>query len=76
MKTPITQFPQSGDVSIAYQVLGQGSIDLIIVPGWISHLNPHEKIPPTPAFSKGWPLSPGLSSLTNAVQVSLTGSWV
>lgn len=35
---PVTRFTQSGDASIAYQVLGQGPLDLIIVPGWVSHL--------------------------------------
>ena len=35
---PETKFTQSGDASIAYQVLGQGPLDLIIVPGWVSHL--------------------------------------
>ena len=29
----------SGDVSIAYQVVGDGPLDLIMVPGWISHLD-------------------------------------
>jgi class 3 adenylate cyclase len=29
----------SGDVSIAYQVVGEGPLDLIIVPGWISHVD-------------------------------------
>ena len=35
---PETKYTQSGDASIAYQVLGQGPLDLIIVPGWVSHL--------------------------------------
>ncbi len=35
---PETKFAQSGDASIAYQVLGQGPLDLIVVPGWVSHL--------------------------------------
>jgi pimeloyl-ACP methyl ester carboxylesterase len=35
---PETQYTLSGDVSIAYQVFGDGPIDLVIVPGWISHL--------------------------------------
>jgi len=38
MMPPVTKFTQSGDASIAYQVLGQGPLDLIIVPGWVSHL--------------------------------------
>ena len=35
---PETRYAKSGDVSIAYQVLGTGPIDLIYVPGWVSHL--------------------------------------
>jgi class 3 adenylate cyclase len=35
---PETLFTQSGDVSIAYQVMGEGPHDLLIVPGFISHL--------------------------------------
>lgn len=35
---PETKFTQSGDVSIAYQVVGEGPFDLLIVPGFISHL--------------------------------------
>jgi hypothetical protein len=28
----------SGDASIAYQIVGDGPIDLVIAPGWIFHL--------------------------------------
>lgn len=35
---PETKFAQSGDVSIAYQVLGQGPLDLVHAPGLVSHL--------------------------------------
>jgi len=33
-----TRYAKSGDVHIAYQVVGEGAVDLILVPGWISHL--------------------------------------
>ena len=36
---PETRYAMSGDVSIAYQVVGDGPLDLIMVPGWISHLD-------------------------------------
>lgn len=32
------QYAVSGDIRIAYQVLGDGPIDLVYVPGWVSHL--------------------------------------
>jgi class 3 adenylate cyclase len=35
---PETKYARSGDVSIAYQVIGTGPLDLLIVPGFISHL--------------------------------------
>jgi pimeloyl-ACP methyl ester carboxylesterase/DNA-binding winged helix-turn-helix (wHTH) protein len=35
---PPTQYAQSGDYNIAYQVLGDGPIDLVFVMGWVSHL--------------------------------------
>jgi pimeloyl-ACP methyl ester carboxylesterase/DNA-binding winged helix-turn-helix (wHTH) protein len=31
-------YARSGDVNIAYQVLGNGPIDLVFVMGWVSHL--------------------------------------
>ena len=36
-----TRYARSGDVRIAYQVVGQGSIDLVFVPGFISNLDLH-----------------------------------
>jgi pimeloyl-ACP methyl ester carboxylesterase len=33
-----TRYTQSGNVSIAYQVLGDGPTDLVMAPGWIFHL--------------------------------------
>lgn len=35
---PETNYARSGDVNIAYQVLGDGPIDLVYVPGWVSHI--------------------------------------
>jgi len=35
---PDTEYAKSGDIHIAYQVLGQGPFDLLFVHGWISHL--------------------------------------
>ncbi len=39
MKRPATKYVRSGSVSIAYQVVGRGSIDLVFVPGILSHLD-------------------------------------
>ncbi|MEA2339118.1 MAG: eukaryotic-like serine/threonine-protein kinase, partial [Thermoanaerobaculia bacterium] len=35
---PQTRYARSGDVNIAYQVIGDGPIDLVFVMGWVSHL--------------------------------------
>jgi pimeloyl-ACP methyl ester carboxylesterase/DNA-binding winged helix-turn-helix (wHTH) protein len=34
-----TRYVQSGDANIAYQVVGEGPIDLVFVMGWVSHLD-------------------------------------
>ena len=36
--TPTTKYAKSGDVHIAYQVVGDGPNDLVFVPGWVSHV--------------------------------------
>lgn len=35
---PKTQYAKSGDLHIAYQVTGSGPLDLVFVPGFVSHL--------------------------------------
>jgi len=35
---PETRYAKSGDIHIAYQVTGDGPIDLVYVPTWISHV--------------------------------------
>jgi pimeloyl-ACP methyl ester carboxylesterase len=35
---PQTRYASCGDLSIAYQVLGEGPRDIVIVPGWLSHI--------------------------------------
>jgi class 3 adenylate cyclase len=35
---PETTYAKSGDVHIAYQVVGNGPFDLVLTPGWVSHL--------------------------------------
>ena len=36
--TPETRYAKSGDVHIAYQVTGSGPLDVVLVPGFMSHL--------------------------------------
>ena len=35
---PVTHYAKSGDVSIAYQVFGEGPINLAVVPGFVSNI--------------------------------------
>jgi pimeloyl-ACP methyl ester carboxylesterase len=35
---PETRYARSGKVNIAYQVIGEGPLDLVFVPGWVSHV--------------------------------------
>jgi pimeloyl-ACP methyl ester carboxylesterase/DNA-binding CsgD family transcriptional regulator len=35
---PRTRYAKSGSVNIAYQVVGEGPIDLVMVPGFVSHV--------------------------------------
>jgi len=36
---PETRYAKSGDLNIAYQVVGQGAFDLVYVPGWVSNID-------------------------------------
>ena len=36
--TPETRYARSGSLSIAYQVVGDGPLDVLFVPGWVSHV--------------------------------------
>jgi class 3 adenylate cyclase/pimeloyl-ACP methyl ester carboxylesterase len=47
---PVTRYALSGDVSIAYQVMGDGPIDLILVPGLVSHIEFMHESPGYTAF--------------------------
>ncbi len=38
LRPPETMYARSGDVNIAYQVVGDAPLDLVFVMGWVSHL--------------------------------------
>ena len=38
MAMPVTRYAKSGDVHVAYQVFGEGPINLVFVPGFVSHI--------------------------------------
>jgi class 3 adenylate cyclase len=39
MNRPRTHYARSGELNIAYQVVGDGPFDLVYVPGWVSNLD-------------------------------------
>jgi class 3 adenylate cyclase/pimeloyl-ACP methyl ester carboxylesterase len=42
---PVTCYAQSGDLNIAFQTMGNGPVDIILIPGFISHVEfTHEMI--------------------------------
>ena len=47
---PKTQYTKSGDVHIAYQVTGAGPLDLVFVPGFVSHLEYQWEYPESAHF--------------------------
>jgi class 3 adenylate cyclase len=47
---PQTKYALSGDISIAYQVLGTGPFDLVYSHGWVSHLDMQWEEPHLAAF--------------------------
>jgi pimeloyl-ACP methyl ester carboxylesterase/class 3 adenylate cyclase len=42
---PETRYARSGDVRIAYQVVGEGPFDLVFVPGYVTHLELSWELP-------------------------------
>ena len=55
-----TLYAKSGDATIAYQVSGEGPIDLVYAPGWISNVE------------YGWE-KPGFCALLHAIKFPSAG---
>jgi pimeloyl-ACP methyl ester carboxylesterase len=49
---PRTRYARSGDLNIAYQVFGEGEVDLVVVPGFISHVEHGWELPGLAAFNR------------------------
>jgi class 3 adenylate cyclase/pimeloyl-ACP methyl ester carboxylesterase len=47
---PNTRYAQSGDVNIAFQVMGDGPVDIILVPGIVSHVEFLHEFPEYTSF--------------------------
>ena len=68
MKLPETRYARSEDIRIAYQVVGQGPIDLLFVPGFLSNLDLHWE---DPGYSH---LLRRLSGFTRLIQLDKRGT--
>jgi pimeloyl-ACP methyl ester carboxylesterase len=47
---PQTRYAKSGDVHLAYQVVGEGPLDLVFVHGWVSNVEYGWEVPPLARF--------------------------
>jgi pimeloyl-ACP methyl ester carboxylesterase len=68
MPVPETRYAKSGDLNIAYQVSGDGPVDLVFVPGYVTHLELHWSIP---SFA---PFLDYLSSFTRLIRFDKRGT--
>ena len=48
-----TKYAKSGGINIAYQVVGDGPVDLVVVPGWTSNVEGWWSCPPRRPFTNG-----------------------
>jgi len=46
----VTRYARSGDVQIAYQVAGEGPLDVLVVPSWFSNIELDWELPPSARF--------------------------
>src|SRR5919201_201286 len=52
MATPETRFAKAGDLSIAYQAVGRGDVDVILVPQWLSNIEQYWEHPAAAYFMR------------------------
>jgi len=53
MEVPETRYALSGDTNIAYQVIGEGPLDLVFIPSLTHHVELVWENPPQARFSAG-----------------------
>jgi hypothetical protein len=57
IELPVTRYALSGDVSIAHQVMGVGPVDIIMIPGFMSHIEFQHELAGWTAFCVASPSS-------------------
>jgi class 3 adenylate cyclase/alpha-beta hydrolase superfamily lysophospholipase len=50
MQMPVTQYARNGDVNLAYQVVGDGPLDLVLALGFATHIEVLWELPAYPRF--------------------------
>ena len=68
VEVPDVQYAKSGDVNVAYQVTGEGPLDLVFVPGYVTHLELQWAMP---SFS---PFLERLSSFSRLIRFDKRGT--
>ena len=65
---PVTRYAKSGDVHIAYQVFGDGPINLVLAPYFVSNIEVDWSIPQSLGGCCGWDPLLGWQCLTSVGQ--------
>jgi class 3 adenylate cyclase len=68
MEIPLTRYARNGSVALAYQVIGDGPIDLVFVPGFVSNLEVSWELP---SYAR---LLTRLASFTRLIAVDRRGT--
>ncbi len=74
MDRPETLFAWNGDVALAYQVVGEGAVDLVYLQGYVSQVDMNWESLICRDSCGGWRGIPGSSSPIDADGVAPTGS--
>jgi hypothetical protein len=67
-----TKYAKSGDMHIAYQVVGSGPIDLVFIPGWLTHVELQWEEPTQARFFRRLASFARLILIDNGASVSRT----
>jgi pimeloyl-ACP methyl ester carboxylesterase len=54
VERPPIRYARSGDVQVAYQVTGDGPLDIVLAPGTVTHLDLSWEIPPMRNLIEAW----------------------
>src|ERR1700688_2182773 len=73
---PQTRFTRSGNVHIAYQVVGEGPLDLVFVPGWVSHVELMWEEPTRASFLVAAAANADETLVSSTVKDLVTGSGI